>query len=333
MRFAEPYFLYSIAAAGILIGFYGWSFIRRRRILRKVADPRLLPELMVSVDVAKQKLKAGMLIVGIVFCFCALLRPQWGFHWEELKRKGLDIVVAVDTSKSMLAEDIKPNRLERAKLALRDFTKNLRGDRIGLIAFAGSAFLQCPLTYDYGGFLLSLDSLDVTTIPQGGTSLSSALREALRSYEGGQKKHKVLVIITDGEDHEGDPLKVAEDARKEGITVFCIGIGTREGELISLATGSGQKEFLKDRVGNVVKSRLDEVTLQKIALMTMGSYVRSTSAEFGLELLYKEKFSKMEKREIKGAMNKQHEERFQIPLAFALLFFLVEPFISDTKKT
>ena len=141
------------------------------------------------------------------------------------------------------------------------------------------------------------------------------------------------MIITDGEDHEGDPLKVAEDARKEGITVFCIGIGTREGELIPLATGSGQKEFLKDRVGNVVKSRLDEVTLQKIALMTMGSYVRSTSAEFGLELLYKEKFSKMEKREIKGAMNKQHEERFQIPLAFALLFFLVEPFISDTKKT
>ncbi|HAH21392.1 MAG TPA: hypothetical protein DCL49_10880 [Candidatus Omnitrophica bacterium] len=333
MRFAEPYFLYSIAAAGILIGFYGWSFIRRRRILRKVADPRLLPELMVSVDVAKQKLKAGVLMVGILFCFCALLRPQWGFHWEELKRKGLDIVVAVDTSKSMLAEDIKPNRLERTKLALRDFTKNLRGDRIGLIAFAGSAFLQCPLTYDYGGFLLSLDSLDVTTIPQGGTSLSSALREALRSYEGGQKKHKVLVIITDGEDHEGDPLKVVEEAKKEGITVFCIGIGTREGELISITTESGQKEFLKDRVGNVVKSRLDEVTLQKIALMTMGSYVRSTSAEFGLELLYKEKFSKMEKREIKGAMNKQYEERFQIPLAFALLFFLVEPFISDTKKT
>ena len=332
MRFLEPDFFYSVSLIVALGVFYLWAFRRREKILGKLASKALLKELLSSLDTSKQKLKAVALIIGIGLSLISLLRPQWGFHWEEVKRKGVDIIIALDTSKSMLAEDIKPNRLERAKLALRDFTKNLRGDRIGLIAFAGSAFLQCPLTLDYGGFLFSLDSIDVATIPQGGTSLSRAIRVALRSYEGGQKKYKVLVIITDGEDHEGDPLRAAEEAKKEGITAFCIGIGTREGELIPLTSASGQKEFLKDRKGNVIKSRLDETTLQKIALITGGGYVRSSGTEFGLELLYRERVSKMEKRELEGKMNKRYEERFQIPLVLALLLFLIEPLISDKKR-
>ena len=249
-----------------------------------------------------------------------------------MKRKGLDILIALDTSKSMLAQDLKPSRIERSKLAIRDFVKYLKGDRIGLIAFSGSAFLQCPLTVDYGGFLLSLEDIDTEIIPKGGTNLSSAITEAVRSYSGAQKKYKVLVIITDGEDHKGNALSAAEEAKKEGIAVFCVGIGSREGELIPLKAEDGQARFLKDRQGNVVKSRLDESILQKIALATGGSYVRSTGAEFGLELLYRERLSKLEKRELEGKLAKHYEERFQIPLALAFLLLLVELLISERKK-
>jgi Ca-activated chloride channel family protein len=261
------------------------------------------------------------------------MRPQWGFSWEEVRRSGLDILIAIDTSKSMLAGDIKPNRLERSKLAVKDLIKKLRGDRIGLIAFSGNAFLQCPLTVDYSGFLLSLNELNFNSIPKGGTSISSAIKTAMDSYEGGQKKYKILVIITDGEDHEGNVAEMAEKAKDAGIKIFSIGIGTKEGELISVTDESGNKVFLKDRQGNVVKTRLDETTLQKIALTTGGSYVRATNTEFGLDLIYEEKLSKMEKREIESNMIKRYEERFQIPLAIALVLLCLEPFISERRRS
>jgi len=260
------------------------------------------------------------------------MRPQWGFHWEEVKRTGVDIVIALDTSKSMLSEDVKPNRLQRSKLAIKDLVRNLKGDRIGLIAFSGSAFLQCPLTVDYGGFLLSLDDVGIDTIPKGGTSITSAIKEALRSYEGGQKKYKVLIVITDGEDHEGDPVQAAEEAKKEGISIFCAGIGTQEGDLIPVVDESGQKAFLKDEQGAVVKSRLDENSLQKIALGTGGVYVRATNTEFGLDLIYRDRISKMEKRELQTKMNKHYEERFQIFLWLVLFLLVIEPFINDKKE-
>ncbi|KPJ99440.1 MAG: hypothetical protein AMK71_09775 [Nitrospira bacterium SG8_35_4] len=244
----------------------------------------------------------------------------------------LTALIAIDTSKSMLAEDVKPNRLERSKLAVKDLIRKLRGDRIGLIAFSGSAFLQCPLTVDYSGFHLSLDDLSPDTIPKGGTSITSAIRVALDSYEGGMKKYKVLVIITDGEDHEGTPLALAEEAQKKGIKIFTIGIGTKEGELIPVTDASGSRIFLKDRNGNVVKTRLDEETLREIALKTGGSYVKATPAEFGLELIYDEKLSKMEQREIENKMVKKYEERFQIPLILALFIIGVELFIKERRE-
>ncbi len=331
MKFGNPNFIYSFLIILALIAFYIFAFKTRKVALKKFAQKGLLKDLLLTVNPAMQRLKVILLILGVALCLLALMRPQWGFRWEEVKRKGLDIIIALDTSKSMLAQDIKPNRLERSKLAIIDLTKNLKSDRIGLVAFSGSAFLQCPLTVDYGGFLLSTESINVETIPKGGTSISSAIREAIKSYAGGQKKYKVLVIITDGEDHEGGALKAAEDAKKEGITIFCIGIGTKEGDLIPITQNDGRKEFLKDKEGNVIKSKLDEITLQKIALTTGGSYLRSTAREFGLDLLYKERLSKMEKRELEGKMVKQYEERFQIILGIALLLFLSEPIINDRK--
>jgi Ca-activated chloride channel family protein len=332
MRFAAIQTAYLFWLIIALIGFFFWVNARRSKALEAFADKNLLATLLTSFDIRKHRLKQVLFIVALSLGVFALMRPQWGFKWQEIKRRGLDILVAVDVSKSMLAEDIKPNRLERTKLALADFIKHLKGDRIGLIAFSGSAFVQCPLTVDYSGFLLCAEALDINTIPKGGTSISSAIQQAIESYEGGLKKYKVLIIITDGEDHQGDPVKLAELAQKQGIKIFCIGIGTNEGELIPVTDEGGNKAFLKDRSGAVVKSRLDEITLQKISLTTGGSYVRASAKEFGLGLIYKEKLSEMEKRELETKMAKQYEERFQIPLAIAFLLLTVEFLLSDRRK-
>ncbi|MDD2703415.1 MAG: VWA domain-containing protein [Candidatus Omnitrophica bacterium] len=331
MRFAAVNFIFAFFVIPALVLFYLWAARSRKSALEKFAQKELLGDLLSAVDSRKRFLKTAVTVLSVFFGLFALMRPQWGFHWEEVKRKGVDIVIALDTSKSMLAEDVKPNRLQRSKLAIRDLVRNLKGDRIGLIAFSGSAFLQCPLTVDYGGFLLSLDDTGINTIPKGGTSITSAIKEALRSYEGGRKKYKVLILITDGEDHEGAPLQAAEEAKKEGISIFCIGIGTEEGELIPVVDESGQKVFLKDGQGAVVKSRLDENSLQKIALETGGVYVRASNAEFGLDLIYRERISRMEKRDLQAKMNKQYEERFRVFLWPALLLLVIEPFINDKK--
>jgi Ca-activated chloride channel family protein len=333
MRFAAIGYSYWFVIVLFLVFFYIWAAGARRAAMERFANKELLEQLSSRLDYRKRILKNMLMILAVAFIVFALMRPQWGFHWEEVKRKGVDILIALDTSKSMLAEDVKPNRFQRSKLAIRDLVRGLKGDRIGLIAFSGTAFLQCPLTLDYGGFLLSLDNTGIDTIPKGGTSITSAIREAMKSYEGGQKKYKTLIIITDGEDHEGNPEQAAEEAKKEGITIFCIGIGTKEGDIIPITDESGQKSYLKDSQGNVVKSRLDETSLQKVALETGGVYVRAASAEFGLEMIYRERISKMEKRELETKMNKHYEERFQIFLCIALLLLLAEYCISENKST
>lgn len=332
MRFANPNYIFLIFIIIFLIVFFVWAMRKRKKVLERFAQKDLLKELLNNVDIKKKNIRFLFFNLAIIFCIFSLMRPQWGFQWKEIKKKGLDIMVALDTSKSMLANDVKPNRLERSKLALKDLVGKLKGDRIGLIAFSGTAFFQCPLTIDYNGFMLTLEDLNIETISRGGTSISSAISEALKSYAGGINKYKVLIIITDGEDHEGQPLNLAEDAKKEGIVIHCIGIGTQEGELISVKKEDGSSEYVKDLNGNVVKSRLDEDLLKKIALTTGGTYIRSTSIEFGLETLYNEKLSKMEKREFEGKMAKQFEERFQIPLIIGLMFLLLEIFINDAKK-
>jgi len=299
--------------------------------MQAFAARELLIHLTPSMDRKRQNMKALVILLSVSAIALALMRPQWGFEWKEVTRSGLDILIAIDTSKSMLAEDVKPNRLERSRLAVKDLIQTLQGDRIGLIAFAGSAFLQCPLTVDYSGFMLSLDDLNVNTLPKGGTSLSNAIKTALESYEGGKKKYKALVIITDGEDHEGNAPEWAEKAKEQGIKIFTIGIGTREGELIPVTDESGNRMFLKDRSGNVVKTSLDEKTLKDIALATGGSYVKATATEFGLDLIYEEKLSKMEKREVENKMIRKYYERYQIPLAIALLLLCIEPYMRERK--
>ncbi len=332
MKFGNLNALYLLWLVVGLVLFYLWVFKKRKKAMEAFAQSELLNQLTLSLDRRKQVIKAVLIVIAVFLCVFSLLQPRWGFSWQEVKRKGLDILIAIDTSKSMLATDVKPNRLGRSKLAVKDLIKKIKGDRIGLIAFSGDAFLQCPLTVDYNGFLLSLESLDTDTIPKPGTAITAAIGEAIKSYEGVSKEYKVLVIITDGEDHEGELTKITERAKKEGIKIFCIGIGTREGELIPVVNDKGRKTFLKDKDGNFVKSRLNERLLQKIALATQGSYVRATGAEFGLDLIYEQKLSRMQKRDIEGRMAKKYKERFQIPLALAFLLLLIEPFLIPVRK-
>ena len=273
-------------------------------------------------------MKIGILI----FCVLALMRPQWGFEWQEIKRQGLDIFIAMDVSKSMLTQDVKPNRLERSKLAILDLIKRLNGDRVGLIAFAGDAFLMCPLTVDYSGFLLSLEDLTTDSVPKGGTNLGRAIEEAMKGYGNVPNKYKAVILITDGENLEGDAVAWAKRAKDKGIKIFCVGIGTQEGELIQYQNEAGQMEFLKDRDGNFVKSRLEEEDLQQIALTADGTYVRASGAQFGLELIYDQRLSVMEKREITSKMEKRYFDRFQIPLAIAFLLLIVETALPVRKK-
>ncbi len=292
----------------------------------------LVQEIAENFSPKRQVWKYVLLLSVVILSILALARPQWGFQWQELHREGLDIIVAIDTSRSMLTQDVKPNRLERTKLAVKDLLKKIDGDRIGLAAFAGEAFLVSPLTIDYNGFTLSLNDLNAESIPRGGTSISSAIEEAIKGYEKIPAEYKAVIIITDGENLEGDPLAAAKKAKEKGIKIYCVGIGTREGELIRIQNELGNFQFLKDENGNFIKSRLNEAILKAIARITGGAYVRASGAEFGLDLIYEQQLSKIEKREFESKMEKRYYERFQIPLALALVLLIMETLLSTRRK-
>jgi len=333
MMFGAPYMSVLLWIIPAMIVFYHFAARGRRKALEHFADDKVLPEILKTVDMRKRKIRTWMTGIAVSLVIVALMRPQWGFTWQEVKQRGIDILIALDTSKSMLAEDVLPNRLERSKLAIKDLVKKLHGDRVGLVTFSGTAFLQCPLTVDYDGFMLTLDDVDVFSIPVGGTSISSAIYEAIESYEeGGESEDKVLIIITDGEDLEGGIERAVQAAKAAGIKIFCVGIGSTEGELIPVKDEKGKTVFMKDREGNVVKTRLVEEALEEIAVQTGGMYVRSTGAEFGLDLIYEKELSKIEKKDFKSRMEKRYHERFQLPLVLAFLLLLAEPLIGDRKK-
>ncbi|NQT90427.1 MAG: VWA domain-containing protein [Candidatus Omnitrophica bacterium] len=333
MRLENPLaVIYIIWSIPLLLGFWVFVIRKRRELAGRFVDKRLWPELTDSVNIRRQHLKILIISAAIMLSLVSLTRPQWGFEWGQQKREALDVIFAVDTSRSMLAEDIRPNRLDRAKMAIKDMVGTLKGDRVGLIAFAGESFVQCPLTSDYDGFLLALNDLRADTIPRGGTSLSTAIAEAVRCYSPVDKNYRALVLISDGEEHEGDAVKAAKEARDEGVRIFCIGDGSRGGAFIPIVDDKGYKEFLKDDLGNKVKSRLNEKVLKEIAFITGGAYVRSRNTEFGLRPLYQQKISRLKKREIELKRQKRYHERFQIPLAIALLLLALELMISERKR-
>src|SRR3989475_476130 len=223
MRFAHPQILWLLALfPPLMLAFFWWSWRKRQQLVTQFIQARLLAALTVGISPVRLKLRLALLVLAVIGLILALARPQWGFDWEPTKQRGLDIVVAIDTSKSMLAEDIAPNRLTRAKLAALDLMQQAKSDRLGLVAFAGTAFLQCPLTVDDTAFRQSVEALDVTVIPQGGTALAGAIETALNAFKEGEN-HKALVLLTDGEDHDSGALEAAKKAAEGGLRIFTIG--------------------------------------------------------------------------------------------------------------
>jgi len=251
---------------------------------------------------------------------------------EMMKRQGVDIIVAIDVSASMLAEDMKPNRITKARQEVRGILDRLQGDRIGLVAFAGEAFIQCPLTLDYSAAELFLDVIDVGLIPRQGTAIGDAIRKATEAFESKERKHKVLILLTDGEDHNTNPIEAADEARKAGVKIYAISIGSPVGEPIPITDRAGNKAgYKKDKNGEVVVTKLDEMTLQKIALNTGGRYYNASPGEMELDKVYDD-IAKMEKKELEGKLLMQYEDRFQYPLALALILIIGEFFISEKRK-
>ena len=330
MTWRAPALLWCLLLVPAAAAFLLYALRQRRRALERFADARLLPTLVPGFDQRRQRWRAALIILALGGLTIALAGPKWGFHWEEVRREGVDIVIALDTSRSMLAEDVKPNRLERAKLAIEDLVKQLRGDRVGLVPFAGTAFVQCPLTLDHLAFLESLRAIKVGIIPKGGTAIAEAITSAIEAFEGHQGKHQALILITDGEDHEGHVEDAAKQASERGIKVFTVGIGTPDGELIPV-TEHGQQSFVKDRRGQVVKSRLDAAALQQVATTTGGVYVHATGPTLGLDTVYNDYVAKMDKRELQSSMERRFEDRFQIPLVLALVLLALEPLLGERR--
>ncbi len=330
MNFAHSTYIYLFWIIPAFIFFYLYAFRKRDKLIKVFCGETLYPELVPRESRGRQKLKAVLLVSVVTFFIVALMQPRWGFHWEDIKREGVDIMVAIDVSQSMLAEDIKPSRLERAKRKVYDLCQMLEGDRIGLIAFAGTSFVQCPLTLDYGAFKIFLDYLNPDLIPVPGTAIGDAIRAAIKSFNKQERTSKALILITDGEDHESKPLEAAKEAQKDGIRIFTIGVGQEGGAPIPMKDGSGG--FKKDERGEMVLSKLDETTLQKIALETSGSYVRSVTGDMDLNKIYKEDIrGKIEKKELRSTRKKRWEERFQWFVFIGILLLGVEFFMRERK--
>ena len=331
MVWRTPELLWLLCCVPLVAGLLVWALRRRRRALEQFAQASLLAVLTSDTAQRGHHWRAGLLVGALSLLLIALAGPRWGFEWEAVRREGADIVVALDTSRSMLATDVSPTRLERAKLALQDLVQQLQGDRIGLVAFAGSAFIQCPLTLDYGAFLESLRSVTVGIIPKGGTALGEAITTGLAAFENQPGQHHALLIITDGEDHAGQIRAASQQAAEKGIKIYTVGVGSPEGELIPLSV-DGRRSFLKDRQGQVVKSRLDTDTLQQIALTTGGAYVYDAGPSLGLGEIYTRYLSQLEKRELTSTLERRYAERFQLPLALGLILLALEGCIRDRRS-
>ncbi len=333
MRFAEPVH-FSILAGVIVLGlFVWWALSRKKLLMRRFGDLPLIMKNAPYISVARQATKALLILLALGFVTVALARLQFGTHLELLKREGIDIVVALDVSTSMMARDMKPNRLEKAKQEIHGIIDRLKGDRIGLVAFAGEAFIQCPLTLDYSAARFLLGGMDQTSVSTQGTALAAALETATRAFEQKEKKHKVLLLLTDGEDQEGGALEAAEEARKHGIKIYTVGIGNPDGEPIPILDRAGsQVGFKKDEQGEVIVTKLDIVTLQKIALATGGKFYRATAGEIELDKIFDEVAS-MERKELEGTLVTRYDDRFQWPLLLALLLVVGEFFLSERRKS
>jgi len=332
MQFARPEYLNLLWLLPVLGLFFIWSFRNRRKRLGRIVGPAIAPRLTAEFSRGKAVLRALFLLGFSLFAILAAARPQWGARFETVHRRGVDIVAALDTSYSMNTEDIAPNRLEKAKDGIRKLVQKSEGDRFGLVTFSGAAVIQCPLTLDHGAIDLFLDIAGAGMIPEPGTSLAAAIETATSAFIQKERKYKVLVLFTDGEDLEGQVGKAVRKAKEAGVIIYALGTGTPGGKPIPVRDSKGDVvEYRKDSDGEVVVSSLDERSLAEVADQTGGRYFRATTSGNEIDALYAD-ISSLEKKELKSNLFQNFEDRFQYPLAVAIFFLAAESWISERRK-
>ena len=332
MRFGATQWFWALAVIPILLGFLVWTVRQRARFAARFAEPSLWRQLAGTVSTSYARWKPVLLILAVALVIVGLAGPQWGARAVMLQRRGLDIVVALDVSRSMLVGDVKPTRLERAKREISAVLDRLAGDRVGLVVFSGDAFVQCPLTLDASAARMLLDAASINSGGRPGTAVSDAIETAAKMYDESEKQFKVMILVTDGEGTEGDALAAAQEAEKQGIRIYTVGVGTPQGEPIPDFDDSGnQVGFKKDDKGQIVLSKLDEVTLQKIALATNGRYFRAGPSQMELDALFDE-LSSLDKKEMEGRLFTEFEQRFHYFLLPAFLLLALEMAIPSRAK-
>ncbi len=329
-RFANPEFLYLLLFIPVMILFFIINSIRRKRSLKRIGDPRLVEKLLPERSSVRPLVKFTLQIFAVSAAVIMLGRPQFGSKIEEVRKEGVEVIIALDVSNSMYAEDIQPNRLTRAKQAISRLVDNLENDRIGLIVFAGDAYTQIPVTTDYISAKMFLSTIGPEMVPKQGTAIGAAINLGIRSFSQGDDKSKAMIIITDGENHEDDPLVAATEAAEKGIVIHAIGIGSVEGVPVPVPA-AGRKDFLKDAEGSTVISKLDEDVLKKIVVRTNGAYVRASNTNIGLDKIFSE-IRKMKKDEIESTRYTEYNDQFQIFAAMTLFFLIAEFMVMDRKN-
>jgi len=330
IRFAHNEYLFALSLLPLLVALFLWVLRLRRQALGAYGSPLMLRRLMPMESGWKRAIKFLLLVSAIAFLTLGIANPQIGTKMEEVKRTGVDIMIALDVSNSMKAEDIKPNRLESAKQELSQMLDKLQNDRIGLIVFGGDSYLQLPLTGDYSAARLILSTIDVDVVPVPGTAIGSAIRLAMKSFVAGEQKHKVIILITDGENHEDDALAAAKDAHEDGTIIHTIGMGSPSGVPIPIYQNNVQIGYKKDESGNAVVTKLDEQALVQIAEAGGGRYIRASNQQSELDAVLKE-IESMEKKEFGAKVFTEYEDRFQYFLGVALVLMVIEMFLSERK--
>ncbi len=326
INFAQAQYLFLLLLIPFFFLIQALVLRLRRRRIRKFGDEKLVRELMPSYAKAKVWVRLTLFSVAFFFFVIGLSRPQIGAKLKEHETKGAEIMIALDVSNSMLAEDYSPNRLERAKLAISRLVDKLRDDRIGLIVFAGNSFVQLPITTDYVSAKMFMNSISTESVPVQGTAIGEAINTAMRSFSSQSEKSRAIIVITDGENHEDDPVAAAKQAAEMGVRVFTIGVGSPEGKPIPM-----DGELLKDKDGNIVVTRLDEKVLQEVAQAGNGVYVRAGNSEFGLNPIIDD-IRRMEDEKYSSIVFEEYDEQFMYFLAIALFFFVIEMLVGDRRS-
>jgi Ca-activated chloride channel family protein len=330
-RFSHPEFLYLLLIIPALLLVYTFSFFNRKKRIATFGNIEIIHQLMPDVSFRRGWIKFSISLLIAAIIIFGIAGPQFGSRLTEVNRKGIELIIALDVSNSMMAQDIRPNRLERAKMAITQLVDRLTNDRIGLIVFAGDAYVQLPVTSDYVSAKMFLSSISPGIVPKQGTAIGAAIGLAASSFSPREETKKVLIVISDGENHEDNPIDMANATSQKGIVIHTIGIGSPQGAPVPLPSLKGNSEFLKNKEGQVVVSRLDEEILSKIAVIGVGKYVRATNTQLGLMPLFDE-INRMERSEFKEKVYADFDDQFQYLFALALIITILDFFILERKN-